>query len=167
MILSSNDSLPHTLITLCTCSIEDHPLALCYPSSVGFSVPFSTQRVQAAKKKSHPQPWKKYSISMQTEILLHSRPLTQVQVPLNTWNSTSRLEFGFKIKGRNAMFKEENVSPAWKQLHTCPMHIIGHILNRLNLYQLRNFSEVLSILRVAVEAVNVPLYPHSHLLPLI
>lgn len=74
-------------------------------------------------------------------------------------NGTRRLEFGFKTTGRNVMSEEESISPAWKQLWMCPMHIIGHILNWLNLYQLRNVSEVSSILRVTAEVVSVPSLP--------
>lgn len=83
---------------------------------------------------------KEYSTSMQAEILLHFRPSPKFKLHHIHANGTRR--FGFKTIGRNVMFKEESISPAWKQLRTCPVHIIGHIFNWLNLYQLGNVTEV-------------------------
>lgn len=74
-------------------------------------------------------------------------------------NGTRRLEFGFKTMRKEVMFKEESVSAAWKQLPTCPVGVIDHVLNWLHLYQLRNFQRYWR----AAEAATDPLYPHSHL----
>lgn len=81
-------------------------------------------------------------------------PDLQPKFKLHHIHANGTRRFGFKTTGRNVMFKEESISPAWKQLRTCPVHIIGHIFNWFNLYYLGNASEVRSIPRVAAEALQ-------------